>query len=105
MLTVVLPIKAVTEVIPITISFSDMLQFGETVNGGAVSASVFSGTDPTPQAILSGLPTISASGLTQEITGGVAGNIYTLAFLVTATNSHNYVKVGNLSVIDPGVAY
>lgn len=105
MLTIILPIKDINETIPITVNFSDMLQFGESLTGASCAASLFSGTDPNPQNILDGAATFTATTVTQNITGGVAGNIYTLAFLTTATNSHNYVKVGQLSVIDSGSAY
>lgn len=105
MLTVVLPLKDVGETLPLTVTFSDMLQFGESINGASVVASLFSGSDPAPQNIVQGAPSYNAYSVTQNITGGVAGNTYTLAFMVTGTNSHNYVKVGQLSIIDAGNSY
>lgn len=105
MITIILPIKDVSEVLPISVKFSDLLQFGESITGASCAASVFSGTDPTPQNIVSGSTTITATTVTQTITGGLAGNIYTLAFIVTTTNSHNYVKVGQLSVINASAPY
>jgi hypothetical protein len=100
-ITIVLPVKATNEVIPISVNFSDMLQFGEAITGASCTCTVFSGTDPSPSALVSGIATYTGSTVTQNITGGLAGNIYTLAFIVTASNSHNYVKVGQLSVISP----
>lgn len=98
---IILPIKATGETVPVSVNFSDRLQFGENINGAATSAFVFAGTDPTPGNILSGSPTFNANTLTQVITGGVAGVIYTIVFLVTGTSSHNYIKVAQLSVLDP----
>lgn len=97
--------KAVSEVIPLVVDFSDRLQAGESINGVAVSVSVFSGTDATPSAILSGAATYSGTQVTQKVTGGVAGVIYNIFFLVTGTNSHNYGKVGRLAVVSDTDAF
>lgn len=102
---VILPAKAVGEVQSYTINFSDRLQYGESINGAATTASVFTGTDPSPASILSGAPTFTATTLTQVISGGVAGVIYTVVFTVTGTNSHNYTKISNLSVLDPNATF
>lgn len=105
MITVILPVKDISETLPITVNFSDMLQFGEGISGASCVASLFSGTDSNPGSIISGAATYTATTVTQTITGGLAGNTYTLAFLVTGTNSHNYVKVGQLSVINSSSPY
>lgn len=105
MITVILPVKDISETLPIPVNFSDMLQFGESISGASCVASLFSGTDGNPGAIVSGAATYTATTVTQTITGGLAGNTYTLAFLVTGTNSHNYVKVGQLSVINSSSPY
>jgi len=92
--------KAAQELQPYTVNFSDRLQFGEVINGAAVSVSVFTGTDATPSAMISGTASYDAYGnVTQTLTGGVAGVIYNIVFAVTGTSSHNYVKVGQLAVI------
>lgn len=92
--------KAVGEQQPYVVNFSDRLQFGESINGAAVAVSVFSGTDLSPNSMLVGVATYDATGnVTQVLTGGLAGVIYTLAYVVTGTSSHNYVKVGQLAVI------
>lgn len=94
------PAKAVDETQPYVVNFSDRLQFGENINGAAVSVSVFSGTDPSPSSLLSGTATYDSSGnVTQVLTGGVVGVIYNVAYIVTGTASHNYVKVGQLAVL------
>lgn len=92
--------KAIGETQPYVVNFSDRLQFGETINGASVSISVFSGTDPSPSSMLSGTASYDANGnVTQVLTGGVAGVIYSVVYIITGTGSHNYIKVGQLSVI------
>lgn len=97
---IIFPPKAVGETQPYTINFSDRLQFGEAINGASVALSVFSGTDPTPSGLLSGVASFDAAGnVTQTLTAGLAGVIYNVVFIVTGTNSHNYIKVGQLAVL------
>lgn len=92
--------KAVGETIPIIVNFSDALQTGESITGAACNVTVYSGTDTGPSAILSGAATYDAYGnMTQNITGGIVGVIYNIAFVVTASASHNYVKLCRLAVI------
>lgn len=91
--------KGVSEVLPYSMTFSDLLQAGETINGASSTATVYSGTDPTPQNIVSGPASYTSTNVTQNITGGIAGVIYTVMVLVTATNSHNYAKVFYVSVV------
>lgn len=92
--------KAVGELQAYTVNFSDRLQNGEGINGATVTSSVFSGTDPTPANMISGIATYDAYGnVTQNLTGGVVGCVYNIVFLITGTNSHNYIKVGQLAVI------
>lgn len=101
----IFPAKGIGETQPYVVNFSDRLQFGEAINGAATTASVFAGTDPTPVNILSGSPTYTSTTVTQLITGGVAGVIYTVVFTVTGTGSHNYTKVAQLAVIDPNASF
>ena len=92
--------KAVQELQPYTVNFSDRLQFGESINGASVSITVFAGTDPSPSSMISGTATYDSLGnVTQVLTGGLAGVVYNVTYIVTGTASHNYVKVGQLAVI------
>lgn len=97
------PLKAVGETQPYVVDFSDLLQFGESISGASVSVTVLSGTDSNPSAILSGAATYTSSTVTQVITAGVAGVTYLLAFLVTGTSSHNYIKTADLAVWNSAV--
>lgn len=102
---IILPDKGVSETIPVTVIFSDRLQSGETVNGASVTASVFAGTDASPSSILSGSATYTANSVTQNITAGTAGVIYTLVFIATGSASHNYGKIARLAVVSDSNPY
>jgi len=104
MTLLLLPSKTAAETVPYVINFSDKLQFGETVTGAGVTMSVFSGTDPSPSAMVGAITTTSTTA-TVQISGGVAGNIYLLICVVTASGTHNYSKEGRLAVIAPGGNY
>lgn len=78
---------------------------GEVINGASCTPTVFAGTDPSPTGILKGNATFTSSTVTQTVQAGVTGVIYMLAFTVTTTGSHNYVKVGNLAVVSASAPY
>ncbi len=97
---IILQEKAIGETQPYVVNFSDRLQFGESINGAAVTISVFSGTDPSPASMLLGTASYDAYGnVTQVLTGGLVGVIYNVVFTVTGTSSHNYIKRGTLAVV------
>ena len=99
-------IKAVGETLPLVVNFSDALQLGETINGASCNVTVFSGTDASPSSILSSTATYDASGnVTQNVTAGIAGVIYNVVFIVTASGSHNYVKLARLAVVANDLPY
>lgn len=105
MTLVVFPSKPVGETTPYVFNFSDKLQFGEAITGASVAVVVSSGVDTDPSAMVSGTPILTASDVTQNLTGGVAGVIYYIVCTVTATASHNYVKQGSLAVINDAGNY
>ena len=73
----------------VSFNFASNLAIGETITGQYVTASVFSGTDPAPGSILSGLATSAGSTVTQRVTGGTPGTIYEL--LCTAVTSSGQI--------------
>lgn len=99
------PSKDVAETIPLVFNFSGKLQYGETITGAASSCTLFSGTDANPSAVLSGSPTFTETGVTQNVTGGLAGNIYTIVVAITGSGSHNYIITSRLAVITSGGRY
>ena len=76
------------EELPIVSDFLNRLAIGETVVTCSSSIRVWSGIDPTPSVMLVGTPTISGSEVTQVVTGGVAGVVYTLSIAARTSNIH-----------------
>ena len=76
---------------PYVFPFTSMLASTETISAAAVTAEVYSGTDATPSAIISGAASISGSEVTQKITAGTVGVIYKLT--CTMNTSLNYTRI------------
>ena len=83
--------------------FSNQYVAGETVSSGSVTAVVYSGTDASPSAVLSGAGVASGTKFTQKVVGGVEG----VAYLLTCTTTSSAGKVrsleGFLIIVPPGV--
>jgi hypothetical protein len=83
---IVLPAKLVAEKIVYNqFDFTSRMSAGETISSASMAASVYSGTDPSPGAILSGPVTISGNIVEQTVINGVLGVVYEL--LATANTS------------------
>ena len=80
--------------------FISALAVGETLVTATVVATVYSGVDPAPAAILSGAPTISGTTVLQSVTGGVVGCIYGLTCTVT-TSLGQTVSSSGFFAVDP----
>lgn len=96
------PAKAQDEILPFTFNFLDQLVFGEVITGATITATVYSGVDPSPSSIIAGLPVIATPIVTVSIEAGVVGVIYTLVCTVVGSDSHVYTQTGKLAVITPG---
>ena len=83
--------------------FANQYVAGETVSSGSVTAVVYSGTDATPSAVLSGAGVASGTKFTQKVVSGVEG----VAYLLTCTTTSSSGKVrsleGFLIIVPPGV--
>jgi hypothetical protein len=80
--------------------FIASLQISETISSVTMSASVYSGTDPNPNNILSGSPSIvNTTQVVQLITGGIVGVIYEVECKVTTSLSQQLVISGFLAII------
>lgn len=80
--------KQTGETILYGFDFTDDLATGETISsveGGVIVVTVYSGTDATPSAILSGSPSISGNIVSQLITAGTSGVKYKLTCKVITT--------------------
>lgn len=82
MSTVVSQSKLQSELADFEIDFLSRLSVNETALTAASTIEVLSGVDPTPTAMLSGLPSLAGSVVTQRLTGGLPGVIYQLSIAV-----------------------
>lgn len=58
--------------------FASLIALGESISSASVSATVYSGVDSSPSALISGSASISGTQVTQKVTGGVLGVTYNL---------------------------
>jgi len=75
---IVIPPKAQAATQTILFDFLSQLQTGETVSSAATTATVWSGNDSTPSAVISSVSITAPSQVYQKVTGGVEGTIYLL---------------------------
>ena len=79
--------KLTGETVIETFDFTSRLTTAETISTASVTASVYSGTDASPNAIVSGSATISGKTVTQAITAGTLGVTYLLVCTITTSLS------------------
>lgn len=93
--------KLAGEVVTCRFEFVSKLSINpaETISTQVVTASVYSGVDASPSAILSGSATLDGTGVKQLITGGVAGTVYLLVCTVT-TSQGQTLKISAYLVIE-----
>jgi hypothetical protein len=99
-LDLISPSKLVGETFTLTFNFLDRLNWAEVLTSAVCTVEVASGTDLSPEDILSGTDTISSDGTsaTQKVYRGVPGVIYKV--ICTASSStHTYVKISYLAVL------
>lgn len=80
--------------------FTSKLAAGETISTKVVTATVLSGVDPTPSAIVNGAATSSGSIVTQSITAGVLGVFYLLVCKITTSLSQT-LSLGGVLLVEP----
>lgn len=97
---VVFPIKHQAAVLLTTaFNFISKLALGETIISEAVIAQVYTGTDPSPQAMVSGAAVIEGAIVKQSIIGGISGVIYQLFCIVTTSLGNTIQLAGFLAVV------
>lgn len=102
-----LPGKYVDERVVISCDFAKrintVLGVGLASGTASVTASVLTGTDPSPSSILSGSPSISGTKVLQFVIGGVSGVTYKLVFQVDTDEStpQRLIEELDLPVEDP----
>ncbi len=80
--------------------FISRLAVGETILSQSVTASVWSGVDPSPSALISGVASvINGTQVQQLLTAGVLGVIYELLCKVTTSLGQNLEISAYLAII------
>lgn len=95
----VFPTKFDSETLLLTFDFQADLAVGETLSGPTIAASVYSGTDASPSAIITGSATVSGATVTQKFTGGTVGNIYYVVCTVATSLSQVLQRSGFLTIV------
>ena len=96
---VILSSKAVNENIKQTFDFTSRLAASETISTQVCTASVYSGTDPSPSSLIAGAATASGTIVTQKVIGGIAGVIYELLCTITTSTGQTLQLMGYLAVV------
>ena len=94
-----IPPKLSAEIRTVTFDFTSDLAAGETISTETVTASVYSGVDASPSAVISGSASASGAVVSQKVTGGVVGVMYELLCSITTSASQTLEKVGMMAVI------
>lgn len=93
------PDKAPAEIVFLGFDFAADLDTGETISGTpTITASLVAGTDPTPSAIISGIPSVVGALVVQRVGGGIAGASYRLTCQITLDSSRVLVLAATLPV-------
>lgn len=84
----------------VTFDFISQLAVGETISGAAVTATLFSGTDASPSAVISGAASVVGPIVSQLVVDGTVGVIYLLSCAVTTSSGNTKIMQGYLAVVD-----
>jgi hypothetical protein len=96
---VVLSPKKLGEDLIVPMDFISRLAVGETIVTAVAACSVYSGTDPAPQDMLNGAPTVVSTVVEQTIIGGVVGTVYELLYTITTTQGQTLELSGYFAVV------
>lgn len=91
--------KKVGETGPATFDFTSSLGATETISTQSVAATVYSGVDANPSAIISGAATASGKIVSQTLTAGVSGCIYQLVCTITTSLSKTLQQSSYFAVV------
>ena len=91
--------KISSETVIETFAFTSRLAAAETISTASVAATVYSGTDATPSAVISGSSTITGQKVTQKLTGGTLGVIYKLVCTITTSLGQTLLLTAFLAVV------
>lgn len=103
---VILDPKRASEKVNITFDFTSRMSASAGINTAVVTASVWSGVDANPSAIVNGAATLLSPQVIQSIQGGLAGVIYLLKCQVTTqaeAPSQTLVLEALLTILPEGI--
>lgn len=79
--------------------FTFTLPAGVTISSAVTTAAVYSGTDASPSALIDGAVSISGTTVTQSITGGTVGVLYSLFCVATCSDGQVLDLTGILAIV------
>lgn len=79
--------------------FTSNLSVGETISSASAVAAVYSGTDSSPSSVISGSASTSGAQVTQTLTAGTEGVIYTITCTALTSASQTIKQTGFLAVV------
>jgi len=94
-----IPPKQVLETQRLQFDFISDLAEGETISTQSCACVVYSGTDASPSNVISGSATASGTVVTQLITGGTLGVIYTITCSITTSLGQTLKQSGQLAIV------
>ncbi len=92
--------KRIDEDLKLTFDCTNDLASAETISTATVTATVYSGTDASPQSIVSGSETISGQTVTQVVKDGLEDVTYLLECQITTDQSQTVHLMALLPVSD-----
>ena len=104
MATQVSETKLASEVIELSADMLSRLALGESFTTVASAMSVLIGDDPNPGDMLIGVAQLSGSVVTQQIQGGIVGNIYKLALSARTDVNNIYINEIKLAILPDDAA-
>lgn len=90
--------KRVGETVTIGFDLVNLLVTGETLGSTTFTATVISGTDPSPSGLISGSASVVGSEVSQKITGGVDGVVYEIRAEVDTSVGHTFIPIARIKV-------
>lgn len=93
--------KLIAEDEQFTFDFKPILATGETILTAACTIIVVDGTDPNPNNIKVGSPSISGTKVAQRIFAGLDGVTYRLVMTITTSLTNTYSTTADLPVYAP----
>jgi flagellar biosynthesis protein FliR len=97
---VIIPPKRLGETVVLnTFNFLSLLAVGETISSATVTATVYTGVDPSPSSMISGSATISGSIVSQKVAGGVLGVVYELLCSAVTSAGQTLLLAGYFAVV------